>query len=144
MMLLEEASRREIRPEIQIFASDLDDAALAFGREGCYPLAIETDVSEERLRRFFSRESDQYRVTPELRGVVLFDALYGARERIRVIHPRHEQTSAYMALGAALATEVARRLGRACLGFVDLIGATPETATCVPAAAIALLIGAQA
>ena len=72
MMLLEEASRREIRPEIQIFASDLDDAALAFGREGCYPLAIETDVSEERLRRFFSRESDQYRVTPELRGVVLF------------------------------------------------------------------------
>ncbi len=72
MILLEEAARREIRPEIQIFASDLDDAALAFGREARYPLAIETDVSEERLRRFFAREGDQYRVTRELRDVVLF------------------------------------------------------------------------
>jgi two-component system CheB/CheR fusion protein len=72
IMLLEEAGRREIRPEIQIFASDLDDAALAFGRDGRYPLAIETDVSEERLRRYFARESDQYRVTRELRDVVLF------------------------------------------------------------------------
>jgi len=34
----------------------------------------------------------------------LFDALHGAQERIRVIHTRHEQTAAYMALGAALAT----------------------------------------
>ena len=29
MLLLEEAGRREIRPEIQIFASDLDETALA-------------------------------------------------------------------------------------------------------------------
>ena len=34
----------------------------------------------------------------------LFDALHGARARLRVFHPRHEQTAAYMALGAALAT----------------------------------------
>ncbi len=34
----------------------------------------------------------------------LFDALHGAQDRIRVIHPRHEQATAYMALGAALAT----------------------------------------
>ena len=34
----------------------------------------------------------------------LFDALYGARNRLRVIHTRHEQSAAYMALGAALAT----------------------------------------
>ena len=72
MILLEEAARHEIRPEIQIFASDLDEAALAFGREGRYPLAIETDVSEERLKRFFTRETDQYRVTRELRDIVLF------------------------------------------------------------------------
>ena len=45
---------------------------MAFGREGRYPLAIETDVSEERLRRFFTREGDQYRVTRELRDIVLF------------------------------------------------------------------------
>jgi len=34
----------------------------------------------------------------------LFDAAHKASDRIRVIHPRHEQTAAYMALGAALAT----------------------------------------
>jgi acetolactate synthase-1/2/3 large subunit len=34
----------------------------------------------------------------------LFDALYQASDRIKVVHPRHEQGTAYMALGAALAT----------------------------------------
>jgi acetolactate synthase-1/2/3 large subunit len=34
----------------------------------------------------------------------LFDALHKADGRIRVIHTRHEQTAAYMALGAALVT----------------------------------------
>src|ERR1700728_388883 len=34
----------------------------------------------------------------------LFDAAHKASDRIRVIHPRHEQTAAYMALGAALVT----------------------------------------
>ena len=34
----------------------------------------------------------------------LFDAAHRAQDRFRVIHPRHEQTAAYMALGAALAT----------------------------------------
>ena len=34
----------------------------------------------------------------------LFDAAHRAQERFRVLHPRHEQTAAYMALGAALVT----------------------------------------
>src|SRR5215469_10268190 len=34
----------------------------------------------------------------------LFDAVFRAQDRIRVLHPRHEQTAAYMALGAALVT----------------------------------------
>ena len=34
----------------------------------------------------------------------LFDALFNASDRIRVVHTRHEQGAAYMALGAALAT----------------------------------------
>ena len=33
-----------------------------------------------------------------------FDALHGASDRLKVIHTRHEQGAAYMALGAALAT----------------------------------------
>src|SRR5712692_10496406 len=34
----------------------------------------------------------------------LFDALFKASDRIGVVHPRHEQGAAYMALGAAIAT----------------------------------------
>ncbi|QGM47065.1 CheR family methyltransferase [Methylocystis heyeri] len=72
MLLAEEAERRETPCEIQIFASDLDSAALLVAREGCYPLTIEADVSKERLSRFFTREIDCYRVKPELREMVLF------------------------------------------------------------------------
>jgi len=72
MLLLEEAGRHEFRPPIQIFGSDLDARALATAREGCYPAAIETDVSEERLRRFFTQEGDRYRLRQEVRDIVLF------------------------------------------------------------------------
>ena len=71
ILLLEEASRHEIRCGLQVFASDLDDNALAVAREGRYPAAIEADMTEERLRRFFTREGDHYRVTRELRDTVL-------------------------------------------------------------------------
>src|SRR5262245_43975745 len=72
MLLLEEAARHEARPHIQVFGTDLDVRALAAAREGRYPVAIEPDVSEARLRRFFSREGDYYRVRQELRDIVLF------------------------------------------------------------------------
>ena len=72
MLLLEHASRYDIRPTIQVFGSDLDVNALATAREGEYPAAIEADVSEDRLRRFFVREGNYYRVRSELREVVLF------------------------------------------------------------------------
>jgi two-component system CheB/CheR fusion protein len=72
MLLLEEAAKHEERPEIQVFGSDMDSRALNIAREGRYPAAIEADVSEERLRRFFTRDGDQYRVKRELRDTVLF------------------------------------------------------------------------
>jgi two-component system CheB/CheR fusion protein len=72
MLLLEEASRHDRRPPVQIFGSDLDARSLAVAREGRYPAAIEADISEERLRRFFTRAGDQYRVRQELRETVLF------------------------------------------------------------------------
>ena len=39
---------------------------------------------------------------PGLHNDHLFDAFHGAGNRLRVVHPRHEQGSAYTALGAAL------------------------------------------
>jgi acetolactate synthase-1/2/3 large subunit len=41
---------------------------------------------------------------PGVHNDPLFDAMFRASDRLRVIHPRHEQAAAYMALGAALAT----------------------------------------
>lgn len=72
MLLLEEAAKHDIRPELQIFATDLDLGGLAVAREGLYPPAIESDVGEERLLRFFSRDGDHYRVKRELRESLLF------------------------------------------------------------------------
>jgi len=72
MLLLEEAARQEVRPHIQVFGTDLDVRALATAREGRYPLAIEADVGEPRLNRFFSREGEYYRVRQELRDLILF------------------------------------------------------------------------
>jgi two-component system CheB/CheR fusion protein len=72
MLLQDEAGRHDLRPSLQVFASDLDARALSTAREGRYPAAIEADVSEDRLRRFFTREGDGYRVRQELRDIVLF------------------------------------------------------------------------
>jgi two-component system CheB/CheR fusion protein len=72
MLLLEEAGRHDRRPGIQVFATDLDAQALSFAREGRYPAAIASDVSEDRLRRFFIREGEQYRIRREVRDLVVF------------------------------------------------------------------------
>ncbi len=72
MLLLEEAAKHEFHPPIQMFGSDLDARALAIAREGRYPASIEADVSEDRLRRYFMREGEGYRVRQELRDVILF------------------------------------------------------------------------
>lgn len=72
ILLLEEASLRGVHPHIQIFASDIDEGALAIAREGRYPKAIESEVSDERLRRFFIQDQTHYRVRQELRELVMF------------------------------------------------------------------------
>ncbi len=41
---------------------------------------------------------------PGVHNDLLFDAFYGARDRLRMIHTRHEQAAAFMAMGAALVT----------------------------------------
>ena len=59
-------------PTVQIFASDIDEQAIATAREGLYTLNDAADVSPERLRRFFTKEGDGYRVRRELREMILF------------------------------------------------------------------------
>ncbi len=72
ILLFEAFDKLETRPQVQIFASDLDENSIRRAREGLYPAAIEADVSPERLARFFTRQGDHYRVRREVRDVVLF------------------------------------------------------------------------
>jgi two-component system CheB/CheR fusion protein len=72
MLLSEYADTLDAPPAIQVFATDLDDTAIQAARQGIYPAAIVADVNEERLRRFFHKESQGYRVRRELRELVLF------------------------------------------------------------------------
>jgi len=60
------------RPALQIFATDLDQDAVAQARLGVYPDTIAGDVSAERLARFFSADGDRYRVNKDIREMVIF------------------------------------------------------------------------
>ena len=72
ILLCEHAERLENPPMIQIFATDIDEQAIADARDGHYPLMIEADVSPERLRAFFVREHGRYRVRKKIREKILF------------------------------------------------------------------------
>jgi two-component system CheB/CheR fusion protein len=72
MLFEEEFERRGASRNLLIFASDVDERALAVAREGVYPQAIAADVSEARLQRFFRAEDSHYRIVRELRDRVVF------------------------------------------------------------------------
>jgi two-component system, chemotaxis family, CheB/CheR fusion protein len=72
MLLLEHASELREPPQLQVFATDIDEDALAEARQGRYPRAIALDISPERLKKFFVEDNDHYRITKELRELVLF------------------------------------------------------------------------
>ncbi len=56
MLLIEQAGSFEDAPSLQIIASDLHEGSLNKAREGFYFGDIKSDVSKERLRRFFIKE----------------------------------------------------------------------------------------
>ncbi|MEL7589340.1 MAG: chemotaxis protein CheB [Prolixibacteraceae bacterium] len=57
---------------LQIFASDLDNEAVETARKGLFPINIATDVSQNRLSRFFIKTDDGYRINTEIREMIVF------------------------------------------------------------------------
>lgn len=57
---------------LQIFATDLDQEAIEKARTAVYPSNIAADVSPERLRRFFVQDENGYRVSKEIRELLIF------------------------------------------------------------------------
>ena len=72
MLLREQLDETQAQVKVQIYATDLDDEAIAFARAAVYPPNIVQDITPERLRRFFVREDGGYRVKKEIRETVVF------------------------------------------------------------------------
>ena len=57
---------------LQIFATDVSETAVEQARAGLYPITIAGDLSPERLRRFFTRIDDKYRIAKVVRDLCVF------------------------------------------------------------------------
>lgn len=72
ILLAEEVDRSGKRLDVKVFATDMAERTLQNARNGVYPGGIETEMSPERLERFFQKEDAVYRVRQELREYVVF------------------------------------------------------------------------
>ncbi|MGE5105037.1 MAG: chemotaxis protein CheB [Betaproteobacteria bacterium] len=72
MLLQEHMQTLADPPTVNIFATDIDEDALAFARSGVYAESIAEHVSPERMRRFFTPEQGGYRVSKVLREMTMF------------------------------------------------------------------------
>jgi len=67
-----EKLKKQKKISMQIFATDLDADAIDRARKGIFPPNIATDVSPSRINRFFSAESEGYRINATIREMVVF------------------------------------------------------------------------
>ncbi len=72
ILLHEYADTLDTAPQIMVFASDLDELAIATARVGRYPATLLQDMSPERLARFFVKTESGYVVTKEIRDICTF------------------------------------------------------------------------
>ncbi|MDB5328518.1 MAG: torS, partial [Phycisphaerales bacterium] len=72
MLLVEEADAVGKRFDIKVFATDMAERSLGYARAGIFPGGIESEVTAERLARFFDKDDVMYRVKKELRELVIF------------------------------------------------------------------------
>jgi two-component system CheB/CheR fusion protein len=61
-------------PKVQVFATDIDEAALLAARVGRYRSSSLANVSPERLQRFFIPDETSHEVTKEIREMCAFSA----------------------------------------------------------------------
>ncbi|MDA3951047.1 MAG: PAS domain-containing protein [Spirochaeta sp.] len=72
ILLLEAIETLKLQISVTVFATDIDERAIAAARTGEFPRNIANDISAERLRRFFEEVDDTYRANKRLRGAVVF------------------------------------------------------------------------
>lgn len=57
---------------VQIFGTDINESAIDIARRGVYLSNINVDVNPDRLKRFFIKEDDNYRVRKSIREMLVF------------------------------------------------------------------------
>jgi two-component system CheB/CheR fusion protein len=72
MLLADQAALLTSPPSFQVFASDIDEHAIAIARGGTYPTSIVTDVTPARLRQHFTRDENRYQIRKAVRDRILF------------------------------------------------------------------------
>ncbi|MGD0109689.1 MAG: CheR family methyltransferase, partial [Rhodopila sp.] len=74
ILLLEHMDALSIRPKVHIFASDIDEVAIATARAGRYPPTLLEGITNERRSRFFIESASGYVVSQEVRDLCTFSA----------------------------------------------------------------------
>jgi len=72
IILVEACRAADKHLDIKIFATDTAERALNHARASLFPGGIESEVSPERLQRFFDQQETSYRIKKELRELVVF------------------------------------------------------------------------
>jgi len=72
ILLTEARERLGKAVSIQVFATDIDDAAIGRARQAQFPESIAADVSPERLKIFFTKNDNVYKPKQEIREMVVF------------------------------------------------------------------------
>ena len=70
--LLECLSEKNSQASIQLFGTDVSETSIVKARAGVYPENIQSDVSPERLRRFFTKTESNYRISKTIRDMCIF------------------------------------------------------------------------
>jgi two-component system CheB/CheR fusion protein len=74
ILLREQAEQSRSRVKVQIFATDIDEAALSVARSGRYPDTLLQGVSKQRLERFFTSEGTSYVINKPIRDLCVFSS----------------------------------------------------------------------
>jgi two-component system CheB/CheR fusion protein len=72
ILLREHMDTLEAAPKVQIFATDIDEAAMGGARAARYGVDLVKGVSPERLKRFFVHEGGSYHLVRSLREMCIF------------------------------------------------------------------------
>lgn len=72
ILIREYLEKENLQIKVQIFATDIDEAAVAQARAGLYSDDIGSEVSEELLKKYFTRNENRWQVTKQLREMIVF------------------------------------------------------------------------